>query len=152
MTGGSNREGRSLPPGVESLGYAGVAPFAAGVLGIAFLEGPAGEFALRAVVAYGAVILSFVGAVHWGLVLARPAAGTPQRLLAAVLPSVAGWAALLLPGRPALTLLVVAFGAFWLYEHRVLGPGLLPVEYLGLRRKLTLAVCSLLALAVIALG
>ena len=47
---------------------------------------------------------------------------------------------LLLSSRHALTLLVVGFGLFWLYEHRVLGPDSLPPAYLRLRRSLSLAV------------
>ena len=75
-----------------------------------------------------------------------------MRLFAAVLPSLAAWIALLLPERYGLALLVVAFGAFWLYEHRVLGARLLPEPYLGLRRNLTLGVCALLTLGLVALG
>jgi hypothetical protein len=142
----------SLPSGASALGYGGLVPFVAAVLGIALLEGEPRAFAARALLAYGAVILSFLGAVHWGLLLARPASDAPRRLLAGVLPALAGWVALLLPQRYGLALLVVSFGAFWLYEHRMLGARLLPVPYLGLRRNLTLGVCSLLALGLIALG
>lgn len=141
-----------LPSGASALGYGGLVPFVAAVLGIALLDGEPRVFAARALLAYGAVILSFIGAVHWGLVLARPACEAPQRLLAGVLPALAGLVALLLPERYGLALLVVAFGAFWLYEHRVLSARLLPSAYLGLRRNLTLGVCSLLTLGLIALG
>lgn len=142
----------SLPSGASALGYGGLVPFVAAVLGIALLDGDLQLFAARALRAYGAVILSFLGAVHWGLLLARPVSGTARRLLAGVLPALAGWVALLLPERYGLALLVVAFGAFWLYEHRVLGARLLPEPYLGLRRNLTLGVCALLTLGLVALG
>lgn len=142
----------SLPSGASALGYGGLVPFVAAVLGIALFDGELRALAARALLAYGAVILSFLGAVHWGLLLARPVADAPPRLLAGVLPALAGWVALLLPQRYGLALLVVAFGAFWLYEHRMLGEKLLPASYLGLRRNLTLGVCSLLALGLIALG
>ncbi len=141
-----------LAPGALWLGYAGVVPFVACVLGIALLEGASREFAARALVAYGAVILSFLGAVHWGFVLRAPGARAVARLAAGVLPSLVAWAALLLPPGRGLTLLAVGFGAFWLYEHRIVGTLLLPPAYLGLRRHLTLAVCALLALGIIALG
>lgn len=141
-----------LPPGTSVLGYGGLVPFAAAVLGIALLDGELRVFAARALLAYGALILSFLGAVHWGLLLAQPASDAPPRLLAGVLPALAGWVALLLPHRYGLALLVVAFGAFWLYEHRVLGERILPNAYLGLRRNLTLGVCALLTLGLVALG
>ena len=146
------RPNPSLPPGASALGYGGLVPFVAGVLGIAVLDGDLQLFAARALRAYGAVILSFLGAVHWGLLLGRPVSSAPRRLLAGVLPALAGWVALLLSERYGLALLVVAFGAFWLYEHRVLGARLLPEPYLGLRRNLTLGVCALLTLGLVALG
>ena len=141
-----------LSPAVVFLGYAGLLPFVAGALGIALLDGEPRQFSARALVAYGAVILSFVGAVHWGLLLQSTAARATRALVAGILASLAGWIALLLPDRYGLTLLVVAFGAFWLYEHRILGEDALPGAYLQLRRSLSLAVCSLLALGLIALG
>ncbi len=147
-----SRSDPPLPPGASALGYGGLVPFVAAVIGIALLDGEPRAFAARALLTYGAVILSFLGAVHWGLVLARPVPGAPRRLLAGVLPALAGWVALLLPQRQGLALLVVAFGAFWLYEHRQLGASILPDAYLGLRRNLTVGVCSLLALGLIALG
>jgi hypothetical protein len=143
---------RPLPTGLAALGYAGLIPFVASVLAIVTLDGEARQFAVRALVAYGAVILSFLGAVHWGLLLRQADAAGPARLLIGVLPSLAGWAALLLPDRHALALLVVAFGAFWLYEHRVVGPAFLPPGYLDLRRQLSLAVCALLTLGLVAAG
>ena len=152
MNSDPDRTERPLPPGASALGYGGLVPFAAAVLGIVLLDGEHRALAVRALLAYGAVILAFLGAVHWGLVLARASADADRRLLVGVLPSLAGWVALLLPARFGLALLVVAFGAFWLYEHRVLGEQRLPPSYLVLRRNLTLGVCSLLALGLIALG
>jgi hypothetical protein len=143
---------RPLPQGLTALGYAGLLPFVACVLAIALLEGEARAFAVRALVAYGAVILSFLGAVHWGLLLRQPDAAAPVRLAIGVLPSLAGWLALLLPDRYALALLVVAFGGFWLYEHRVVGAALLPGGYLDLRRHLSLAACALLTLGLLSVG
>lgn len=142
----------TLPAGAVGLGYAGLMPFVAGALGAALLEGEARDFAIRALVGYGAVILSFVGAVHWGVMLRNAGGRAFRGLLAGVVPSLVGWIALLLSPRHALTVLVVGFGLFWLYEHRVLGPAVLPPAYLSLRRSLSLAVCALLALGLIALG
>ena len=146
------RDEAALPPGAAALGYAGLLPFVAGALGIALLDGEPRAFAARALLAYGAVILSFLGAVHWGAELARAERGAAGRLAAGVLPSLAGWVALLLPQRHGLALLVAALGAFWLYEHRVLGEKRLPASYLGLRRSLTLGACAMLTLGLIAHG
>jgi hypothetical protein len=147
-----NQSNQTLPRGLAALGYAGLLPFVACVLGIVLLDGAARDLAVRALVGYGAVILSFLGAVHWGLMLREPGAATPARLAIGVLPSLVGWVALLLADRHALALLVVAIGAFWLYEHRVVGAGFLPRAYLDLRRQLSLAVCALLTLGLLAVG
>ncbi len=147
-----NEEQRALPRAVVTLGYAGLVPFVACVLGVALLDGEARELAARALVAYGAVILSVLGAVHWGLLLRSTGPALTLRLAAGVVPSLVAWVALLLEERHALALLVVAFGGFWLYEHRVVGNGLLPADYLRLRRGLSLAVCALLALGLVSYG
>ena len=47
-----------------------------------------------------------------------------------------------------LALLVAGFGLFWIYEHRRCGADL-PPDYLRMRRNLSLAVCSMLALTMI---
>ncbi|MFZ1906113.1 MAG: hypothetical protein WAU56_12085, partial [Steroidobacteraceae bacterium] len=62
---------------------------------------------------------------------------------------VVGASAVLVGGQRGLALLVVGFGLFWLYEHRALGT-LLPPPYLNMRRNLSLAICMLLALTMIA--
>jgi hypothetical protein len=141
-----------LPSSVPALGYAGLLPFAAATLGSVMLDGEHRAFSLRVLIAYAAVILSFLGAVHWGLALRAGGGEAGRAYLAGVLPSLVGWLALLLPGRQALPLLLVGFGAFWLYEHRVAGERLLPRAYLDLRRNLTLLVCSLLAVATLFSG
>ncbi len=67
-----------------------------------------------------------------------------------VVTSLVGWATLLLPFETAAAVQVGAFGGFWLYEHRVLGPGLVPGRYLALRRWLTLMACASLGLSLMA--
>lgn len=143
----------ALPAGAQALGLAGLIPFVATALATVLL--PAGgwrELAARALLGYGAVILSFLGGVHWGLVLRDRPIRSFRPLAIGVLPSLAGWAALLLPYEQALALLVACFGGFWLYEHRVLGAAVLGEDYLALRRGLTIGVCATLAFALMAPG
>jgi hypothetical protein len=94
------------------------------------------------------VLLTFAGAVHWGLALAGQLSWSGVRIAGAVSPAVAGIVALILGGQRGLALLVVGFGVFWLYEHRSAGPEL-PPAYLSIRRNLTLVVCVLLAVTMI---
>ncbi|HWG30344.1 MAG TPA: DUF3429 domain-containing protein [Steroidobacteraceae bacterium] len=135
-----------LPPAAEIAGYAGVAPFALCLLGVGLLPDYAQrELAQRVAVAYGAVVLTFVGGVHWGLALAGRMPWRPVRILGAVAPAVIAATAVVMGGQRGLALLVVGLGVFWLYEHRQVGSEL-PDEYMSLRRNLSLGACILLAL------
>ena len=134
----------------ELLGYLAVAPLVLCLACEATLSGYAGrELAQRGAIAWGAVLLASAGAVHWGLALAGRVPSTAARMAAAAVPMLVAAAAVLIGGQRALALLVVGFGLFWLYEHRSLG-SVLPGAYLSLRRNLSVATCTLLALTMIA--
>jgi hypothetical protein len=133
----------------EIVSYAGVVPFVLCLLGVGMLPGYAErELAQRIALCYGAAVLGFAGAVHWGLALAGQLSWSALRIAGAVLPAIAGTAAVLLGGQRGLALLVVGFGVFWLYEHRSVA-GELPAAYLSTRRNLSLVVCALLAITMI---
>jgi hypothetical protein len=138
-----------LGTAAELLGYLAVAPLIVCLACEALPGYAARELAQRGAIAWGAVLLAAAGAVHWGLALAGRVPSTPARMAAASAPVLVAAAAVLLGGQHALALLVVGFGLFWLYEHRSLGR-VLPPAYLGLRRNLSLATCTLLALTMIA--
>jgi uncharacterized protein DUF3429 len=148
-------ENDNLPParlgaGAELLAYLAAAPLIVCLACEATLSGyPGRELAQRAAIAWGAVLLASAGAVHWGLALAGRAPSAPARLAATAAPTLVAAAAVLVGGQRALALLTVGFGLFWLYEHRSLG-NVLPPAYLALRRNLSLAICTLLALTMIA--
>lgn len=133
-------------------GWLGLLPFAA-ALGCVVLAPDAAwrGFGVRLALAWGAVILTFIAAVHWGLALAGRWRWDTATVLGSVLPSVLGAAAVLQGGTRGIALLVAGFGAFWLYEHRRRGEEL-PADYLALRRGLTLAVVGLLTVTAIAAG
>ncbi len=133
----------------EAVSYAGVVPFVACLLGVALLPNYGlRELAQRIAISYGAVVLAFVGAVHWGLALGGSMAWRPVRIAGAILPALVGATATLIGGQRGLALLVVGFGVFWLYEHRNVGAEL-PAPYLSLRRNLSLVACTLLAITMI---
>jgi len=133
----------------EIVSYAGVVPFVLCLLGVALLPNYAlRELAQRIAISYGAVVLAFVGAVHWGLALAGHIAWRPARIGGSILPAVIGAIGTVIGGQRGLALLVVGFGVFWLYEHRSVGAEL-PAAYLSLRRNLSLVVCTLLAITMI---
>lgn len=141
-----------LGGGAAAAGWAGLLPFAAALACVALAPDAAWRgFGIRLALAWGAVILTFVAAVHWGLALAGRWRWDAVVIAGSVLPSVAGAAAVLQGGTRGIALLVAGFGIFWLYEHRRCGDDL-PADYLALRRSLTLAVVALLAVTAIAAG
>lgn len=132
-------------------GYLGLVPFVAALgLALASDDGAMRVLAERLALGWGAVILSFVAAVHWGLALAGRWSWSSGVVLGSVLPSVQGLLALMVGGSRGIALLVVGFGVFWLFEHRQRAADL-PADYLVLRRNLSLTVCVLLALTAIAI-
>jgi len=137
------------------LGYAGLIPFAAGAALAALGPPPWRAFAVPALAAYGAAIVSFLGAVHWGLALrARPdeAPAAWPRLALGVLPAVVGWLSLLLPSRPGLFLLAAGVLAVAAVETAAARRGLLPRDYLALRQRLSVGAGACLLLGASAAG
>ena len=55
-----------LPFVIRAMGYAGLIPFVGLALSVQFADSPDDLIALESLVAYGAVIASFLGALHWG--------------------------------------------------------------------------------------
>ncbi len=140
---------RALPAIADWTGYLGLLPFAAAMLGVAFAPSVVlQDYALRLAIAYGAAILSFVGAVHFGFCVLGRLPWTLGVVIGATTPAVVGAAAVLIGGQRGLALLIVGFGLFWLYEAR--SPAVsLPPSYLSLRRVLSVSVCALLALTLL---
>lgn len=135
--------------GARLAGYLGLLPFAAALLLAVFGASDLSEFGLRLAIAWGAVILTFIAAVHWGLALAGRWRWSASVVILSTAPSVLGTAAVLVGGERGIALLVAGFGIFWLLEHRRLAADL-PPDYLALRRVLSICVCVLLALTAFA--
>lgn len=127
-----------LPRAVGVLTWSGLLPFAA-ALGAA-LAWPAQRDAVQlAFIAYGAVILSFLGGTRWGRGIG--AQDTAASFGAAVVPSLLGFAALLVDARPvALALLT---GGFALCLALDLGDRRWPPRYRRLRLAISTAVIAL---------
>jgi hypothetical protein len=130
------------------MGYAGLVPFALPVLGIVL--GHRDAWFLHWLVAYGAVILSFVGALQWGLALDERRERRGERVLVSVLPALAGWLALLLPQGAGIALLIAGFLGIYAYERVTVWPGGYPVWFRRLRTQLTMGACLLLGAGLIA--
>jgi hypothetical protein len=139
-----------LPAPARLLGPAGLIPFAALAIGVWAGFPQAGP----ALAAYGATILAFLGAVHWGLALAAPAAERGAdwaRLGLGVVPSLIAWVALLLPLSAGLGLLALAILGTAAAETRAAQAGLVPRAYLGLRWMLSAGAAAALVAGLLAL-
>lgn len=149
------------------LAAAGLIPFI-GLAAIVLLDPLDSPAAIQVLVCYGAVILSFIGAVHWGFALresAHPAAGVPltsaalgaerQLLLFGIIPALIGWIALLamlhfaLPG-VALFLLLAGFFLTVVMETIGRGRGVVAANYLAMRWGVSIIVLVALAMVVFA--
>jgi hypothetical protein len=122
----------TLPAPAKLLGPAGLIPFASLAAGV-WAGWPSAAWAL---VAYGATILAFLGAVHWGLAMRAPAAERRAdwwRLGLGVLPALLGWLALMLPLSIGLGLLALAILGTASVEALGARAGLVPEGYQRLR-------------------
>ena len=132
---------RPLPKFAILLGLAGLLPFAACSLGALNPDPELAERCLLALAAYGAVILAFLGGVHWGFALDGSGAQTVRvqrlRFGLGVLPSLVGWAGLLLAflGFPLLGMVLLIAGVIALtaVEARAARRDLMPRPYMLLR-------------------
>ena len=127
------------------LGYVGLLPFVASAVA-AWLAPPAYRSqATHTLLAYGATIASFLGAIHWGLAMREPRTPRPGPFVWGVFPSLVAWAALLLPLSQGLVTVALLLGLCLAVDRRsYLAYGL--GEWLTLRLQLTLvAVVCLLA-------
>ena len=129
------------------LGLAGLIPFAGLSAALAFAPSSAPDDAVRILVLYAAVILSFMGGVHWGLAL-RQAPGTS--FAASVVPSLMAWAAAgFLDSRTALITMATGFLVLLAYDIKVVRASGAPEWYRPLRIGLTTGVVLSIANAVL---
>lgn len=143
----------AVPSSAAWLGGLGAVPFIALAGALPFLDGAARPFAAHALLAYGAVILSFLGGIHWGLALSSGGnadAGLAARLTLSVAPSLAGWVALLVAGTAGLLILAVAIAAMLLVDLRATRRGEAPAWYPKLRIPLSCVVIAALLVGALA--
>lgn len=141
---------KTLPPLAIILGIAGILPFAAFGIAAVGTTPDSALIAARGLVGYGAVILAFLGGVHWGFTLDEPelARFVRARLTLGVVPSLIGWAAILvsLVAEPAISLaiLVAGFIATVVVEWRGHKLGLVSGGYMLMRWGISIVVIALL--------
>ena len=121
----------------QRMGYGGLVPFVALALAI-WLAAPASRaFSSQALLGYAVTIASFLGAIHWGLVM-RDASRQSLALLGwGVLPSLLAWVALLAGPSWGLWLMAALLWLCFAVDRRVY-PGLQLQGWLPMRLRLTL--------------
>ena len=132
------------------LGYAGLLPFMALSILVLITDGGFQLQARAALIGYGAVIISFLGAWHWYAALhLGGVSASLARMLFAVSPALLGWLALLLPHAYGMALVLtgllmacIADGR-WLAERQA--------WYRLLRRRLTVIATASMTAAVFSL-
>jgi hypothetical protein len=156
-----------LHPAAIALGLLGLVPFLGlGVGALATADQVEAQRYLMALIAYGAVVLAFLGGVHWGFVLhpgALPEGLSPEerrdatRLGLGVLPSLIGFAALVLPllvvPEVGLAVLIVGYLATVVAEAQLRRRQMVPGGYMAMRWVLSvivlMALITVLALRLI---
>ncbi|NEX61241.1 DUF3429 domain-containing protein [Noviherbaspirillum galbum] len=134
------------------LGYAGLIPFVA-LAAACWLVDPSwlGDF-IKGQLAYGVIILSFLGGLHWGATMLSGTLSieqTRRALLWGVTPSLIAWLATMTGGF-GYAVLMAGFIAAYQVDKRTYPWYRLPDWLIDLRFRLTCVVVPSLALAVMA--
>lgn len=151
MTDGTHpQDDHQAPPAATWLGYGGLVPFFLPAIGLwqpALAEFQELLFAVQ--FAYAAIILSFLGAVHWGRALAGdPSSAQPTgRLVWSVTPALFGWVLLIVPivlPDPRLISFgfALTFTVAYIVDLRAVRAGHFPAWYGTLRKRLTTGVLA----------
>lgn len=111
----------ALPPPTPvalRLGYAGLVPFVLGALLVWIVNAEAHPYATLALAGYAAVIVSFLGGIHWGLAFREP--NPPASLFVwGVVPSLVAWVAVMMPAEAGLVLQGAMLWACYAVDRRV---------------------------------
>ena len=149
-----------MPVSAILLSLLALVPFIGCGLGALGSHPAAADRMLTGLIGWAALVLAFTGGLHWGLAMREPdtAARTAPavtserernvRIGLAALPPVLGWVALMLPVVTppwlALLVLIAAYIAALVVEHRFSAQIVLPPRYLTLRWGFTIVAVAML--------
>jgi Protein of unknown function (DUF3429) len=132
-----------LPTSVAWLGYGGLLPFLV-LAPASLIDAHHAVLWSDPLFAYGAIILSFVGALHWGFAMTLTQLSDGQRtarFIWSVVPALLAWPSLLLSPLLAGPLLIAGFILHYWQDSRLAASASLPAWYLPLRLRLTAVAC-----------
>ena len=142
----------SPPRYVCLLGYGGLLPF----IGLVLLILTSLEYRMFLAVAlvnYGAVILSFIGALHWGFAMSVQNMSDElrrDRLMWSVMPALVAWLSTLLPVPVGCLLLIIGFVVHFWQDRQLVRVVSLQAWYLPMRLRLTAVACVCLLTGAVA--
>jgi hypothetical protein len=122
-------------PQAQALAYAGLLPFAAGAALVWLVRADAHPYVTLALSAYAAVIVSFLGGIHWGLAL-RQQPPPLAWLVWGVVPSLVAWVAVMMPPSAGLVIHGLMLLGCYAVDRR-LYPLQGAARWLGLRFRLS---------------
>ena len=131
-------------------GLLGLVPFWALALATVVDTGFDPVLALVALIMYGTVILSFVGALWWGMAVHAPSGAQRNTMFIwSVVPALIGWFATLATTDIGLRMLMAGLALQWLLDNMLLrkSPGLMPAWVFRLRTMLTSGALAALLVA-----
>jgi hypothetical protein len=99
---------------------------------------------------YGAIILSFLGGIRWGLGMVQGGTGSGRALAASCVPPLAGWAAIFVPEPFSFALFAAAFAAQGAWDVFAANSGVAPRWFGGIRILLTVLVVAAMVLSFVA--
>jgi hypothetical protein len=136
----------SIPDMPSLLGWGGLIPFGLAALGTHSGVDALVLYGFIGGTTYGAIILSFLGAVHWGLAMQDDR--SPYWYVWSISPALMGFASLMIfNANLQLLALIPLFVLTWLVDRQAASRGLVPAWYMQLRTILTIgAVTSLAAM------
>lgn len=129
---------------INRLGHAGLIPFVLLAATVWLVDADLQPWAAIAMAAYAALIVSYLGGIHWGLawkLASGPLDHQRAHLLWGVVPSLLAWPGVLMPPHAGLVWLALALVLCYLVDRR-LYPSAGVGQWLTLRFRLT-AVASL---------
>ena len=121
---------------IDRLGYAGLLPFAGLAALMWLVHADLLPFVAVALAGYAAVIVSFLGGIHWGVGFLGAPAAPRVHFVWGVVPSLLAWLALLMPAYAGLPLLGLVLVACYGVDHKTYPTAGLS-RWLPLRLRLT---------------
>ncbi len=139
----------SSPDMPSFLGWAGLVPFGLAALGTHSGIDALVLYGFLGGTTYGAVILSFLGAVHWGLAMQDDR--SPYWYVWSITPALFGFVSLLFfDVEMRIVVLIPLFALAWSVDHQAANRGLIPNWYMRLRSMLTAGAVISLAVMLLA--